>query len=599
MKPVIRTSAALLLLACVFSCSPDPKKQAEAFLNDYNSTYQKLYYDMQKAQWTANIDISSKHDSLSESAEKVYSKFIGSKDVIEKTRKFLAEKDLLEPVQVMELNKIIIAAAHRPATIPEVTDKLITATTKNTSILYGFNYALPDKTGPKKVTTNDIDNILVDSKNLNERLVAWEASKEVGKELKGGLADLESLRNQVAREMGYSSFFDLEVSDYGMSTKEMMDLMDQFAREVRPLYSELYTYARYTLAKRYNQPVPDLLPAHWLPNRWGQNWPGIVQAVDLDGLFKGKTKEWIVHTSEQFYISMGFAPLNQNFWDKSDLYPVEPGSNRKKNNHASAWHMNLADDYRSLMSVIPNDDWFQVAHHELGHIFYFITYSNPEVPYVLRDGANRSYHEGMGDLIAMASSQRPYLEQLGLLSKDAKIDQTQWLLNDALSNSSIVFIPFAAGTMTHFEHDLYEDNLPEDQFNSRWWEYVKKYQGIAPPSPRGSEYCDPATKTHIIDDPAQYYDYALSCVLKFQLHDYIAKHILHQDPRNCNYYGNKEVGDFLKSIMRPGASKDWRTVLREKTGEDLSARAMLDYYQPLMEYLKAQNKGRKATLPEL
>ena len=249
--------------------------------------------------------------------------------------------------------------------------------------------------------------------------------------------------------------------------------------------------------------------------------------------------------------------------------------------------------------VRPNDDWFQVAHHELGHIFYFITYSNPEVPYVLRDGANRSYHEGMGDLIAMASSQRPYLEQLGLLSKDVKIDQTQWLLNDALSNSSIVFIPFAAGTMTHFEHDLYEDNLPADQFNSRWWEYVKKYQGIVSPSPRGSEYCDPATKTHIIDDPAQYYDYALSCVLKFQLHDYIAKHILHQDPRNCNYYGNKEVGDFLKSIMRPGASKDWRTVLREKTGEDLSARAMLDYYQPLMEYLKAQNKGRKATLPEL
>jgi len=51
--------------------------------------------------------------------------------------------------------------------------------------------------------------------------------------------------------------------------------------------------------------------------------------------------------------------------------------------------------------------------------------------------------------------------------------------------------------------------------------------------------------------------------------------------------------------MRPGATKNWRTVLKEKTGEDLSARAMLEYYQPLVEYLKAVNAGRKVTLPGL
>jgi peptidyl-dipeptidase A len=199
----------------------------------------------------------------------------------------------------------------------------------------------------------------------------------------------------------------------------------------------------------------------------------------------------------------------------------------------------------------------------------------------------------------LASSQRAYLEGMGLLSPETKIDEVQWMLNDALSSSSVVFIPFAAGTMTHFEHDLYELNLPRDEFNKRWWEYVEKYQGIVPPAPRGEEYCDASTKTHINDDPGQYYDYALSCVLKFQLHDHIAKRILKQDPRNCNYYGNKEVGDFLRGIMRPGASRDWRQVLKEKTGDDLSARAMLDYYAPLMEYLKVQNKGRMSSLSAL
>ena len=46
--------------------------------------------------------------------------------------------------------------------------------------------------------------------------------------------------------------------------------------------------------------------------------------------------------------------------------------------------------------------------------------------------------------------------------------------------------------------------------------------------------------------------------------------------------------------MRPGSSRDWRMVLKEKTSEDLSARAMVTYFQPLMAYLQQQNKGRKS-----
>ena len=41
--------------------------------------------------------------------------------------------------------------------------------------------------------------------------------------------------------------------------------------------------------------------------------------------------------------------------------------------------------------------------------------------------------------------------------------------------------------------------------------------------------------------------------------------------------------------MRVGATRDWRELLREKTGEDLSPRAMVEYFQPLMDYLKKVN----------
>jgi peptidyl-dipeptidase A len=171
------------------------------------------------------------------------------------------------------------------------------------------------------------------------------------------------------------------------------------------------------------------------------------------------------------------------------------------------------------------------------------------------------------------------------------------LLKDALNY--VVFIPFSAGVMSEFEHDLYTNNLPKNQYNQRWWELCEKYQGMVPPSPRGEAHCDAASKTHINDDAAQYYDYALSYVILFQLHDHIATKILHQDVHATNYYASKAVGDFLRDIMRPGASRDWREVLREKTGEDLSARAMLKYFEPLMAYLQEANKGRKHTLGEI
>ena len=88
-------------------------------------------------------------------------------------------------------------------------------------------------------------------------------------------------------------------------------------------------------------------------------------------------------------------------------------------------------------------------------------------------------------------------------------------------------------------------------------------------------------------------------MLLFQLHNHIAKNILNQDPHATNYFGSKEVGSFLWSILEKGASGDWRELLREKTGSDLSANAMLEYFQPLMAWLQEQNTGRVHTLEDI
>src|SRR6266576_3230109 len=43
----------------------------------------------------------------------------------------------------------------------------------------------------------------------------------------------------------------------------------------------------------------------------------------------------------------------------------------------------------------------------------------------------------------------------------------------------------------------------------------------------------------------------------------------------------------------PAMTEDWRKVLKEATCEDITTRAMMDYFTPLMSWLEEQNKRRQ------
>ncbi|MCB9596836.1 MAG: M2 family metallopeptidase [Sandaracinaceae bacterium] len=598
---------ALLLSSCGSSGAPPaehatertPQEEADLLLAFYDPILLALSTEASRAAWVASTDVSEEHTGARTGADTAFSAFAGNAEIIERARALLEHEAELDDITARQIHHMLELAAGAPMTNPELARARVAAESAQSARLDGYQFCLAREAGEctQPVTTNDIDRVLVESRDLDERLNAWRASKDVGPTLRDGLVELRGLRNGVAQEMGYQDFFQFQVSNYGMSTEEMMELLDRLVVETRPLFSQLHCWARYELAQRYGvTDVPRLIPAHWIGNRWGQSWPGLVDGVDMDSMMTGREPEWLVQQAERFYQSMGFTALPESFYENSDLYPVPEGQTRRKNAHASAWHIDLREDVRSLMSVESTWDWFTTTHHELGHIYYYISYSNPDVPPLLREGANRSYHEGMGDLIALAASQPPYLREIGLLSDEQDIDEVRWLLDSALTGP-ITFMPFAAGTMSHFERDLYAGELPADELNQRWWEIVGRYQGIAPPEDRPSNGCDACTKTHINDDPAQYYDYALANVLVYQLHDHICRNLLHQDPHACNYYNRPEVGEFLRTIMTPGATRDWRQVLRENTGRDLTAEPMLEYYAPLMTYLQQQNQGRDCSWP--
>lgn len=603
----MKYSLVLLLfsMVCLQSCQHNNSskntvsKEAQKFIDHYTEEYMHLYMNSMQAQWMLSVDIKQRdriHMSDANKFDKAMAIFTGSEENIENARKYLNQKNKITDIQRKQLEKILYLAANNSHVVANLVSQRIKIENEQTHKLQGYQYFLDGR----KVSNNDLEDILKNETNLNIRLTAWEASKQVGPILKGGLVTLCHLRNNIVRSLGYHDFFTYQVSSYDMKTNEMMYIMKGIMKDLYPLYRELHTWMRYELAKKYGvRTVPDYLPAHWLPDRWGQDWSSVIRLKGMndDGFFQDKAPDWIIKSAENLYVSLGYPKLPETFWKSSSLYFHSSNSVAEKNIHPSAWHINLDQDVRSLMRVKSNAKSFRTAHHELGHVYYYLAYSNKDVPPLLRAGANRAYHEAIGTMMGLAAMQKPYLTGRGLIGTSVTIDSTQALLKEALS--SVVFIYFSAGTMTQFEKSMYMDNLSPDQYNWKWWELAKKYQGIVPPSKRGEEFCDAATKTHVHNDSAQYYDYALAYVLLYQLHNYIAKNILHQDPHATDYFGQKRIGDFMMQIMRPGATKDWRQVLKISTGEEFSATAMKEYFEPLKRWLQIQNKGRKYTLPKI
>lgn len=96
-----------------------------------------------------------------------------------------------------------------------------------------------------------------------------------------------------------------------------------------------------------------------------------------------------------------------------------------------------------------------------------------------------------------------------------------------------------------------------------------------------------------------YVNYFISHVLEFQLHKSVCKvagQLENGAPlHKCDIDGSREVGNLLAAGMSAGASRHWSETLKVMTGDSvLKSDAMLEYFAPLMAYLKKVNEEWKA-----
>jgi peptidyl-dipeptidase A len=436
-----------------------------------------------------------------------------------------------------------------------------------------------------------------DPQKLKEVWVGWHA---VGAPMRKRYARFVDLSNQGARDLGFKDTGVLWRAGYDMPPDQFSAKLDQLWEQVRPLYLSLYTFVRARLSQKYGPQVvpPDgPIPAHLLGNPWAQEWGNIFPILglpensggyDLTKLLQAKNLDAIgmVKYGENFYKSLGFAPLPQTFWARS-LF-VKP-ADRDVVCHASAWDIDNKGDVRIKMCIQIRDVDFVTIHHELGHNFYQRAYKDQ--PFMFQNGANDGFHEAIGDTIALAITPE-YLKQIGLLDQipPAEAD-IPILLQRALNK--VAFLPFGL-LIDKWRWQVFSGEITPEQYNKAWWDLRLKYQGVVPPVGRSERDFDPGAKYHVAGN-VPYMRYFLADIYEFQFYRALCREAGFKGPLNrCTFFGSKAAGERFNKMLEMGQSRPWPEAMEVATGErDADASAILEYFAPLKAWLDEQNKGLK------
>jgi len=510
------------------------------------------------AYWNATASGKKEDYDASATAELALKKIYSNREEFAYVKKIRAAGTVKDPIHRRELEQLYLGFLGN-----QFDEKLMEKIVQMSTDIEGrFNTYRSDVDG-KKLTDNDVEDVLKKSTSSEERRKVWEASKGIGAAVSKDLIALVKLRNEAARQLGYDNYYVLSLALGEQDEAELFRLLDDMADRTEAPFREVKADLDAALAKRYAIRVDELRPWHY-EDRFFQESPS-VGSVDLDPFYKGKDP---VELAAQFYDSIGL-PAREVI-GRSDLYGREG-----KYQHAYCTDIDKEGDVRVMESAKDDAYWMDTVLHELGHAVYSLGHDrNQQLPYLLRDAAHTLTTEGFAELTGRLAENPYWMKRFGAID-DAKLAELEPKLRRKTRMGALVFARWCQ-VMAHFEQGLYRD--PDQDLNALWWKNVSKYQMLV--APEGRNAPDWASKIHLVSSPVYYHNYLLGELYAAQLHARICKtYFPGKDPYTVAYSDNKEVGRYLnEKVFSPGAMWKWDRFTVESTGEPLSAKAFADAY---------------------
>jgi len=586
-KIIASITLAILLTACSQEASQEPAAEAaptetaEEFVARANAELNELGREIGATNWVRATYITQDTAILASAASEKYSAWHGK--MVEQALQYEGQE--LDPSTRRALND----AAKRK--------ELAEIRTDMTGQYGAGKYCRADNdcmSGP------ELEQAMRDARDYDELLEYWTGWREVAVPMREQYARFVELANEGANELGYSDLGEMWKSNYDMSPAEFEAESAKLWEQVKPLYDELHCHVRAKLGEAYGEdkvPQDGPIPAHLLGNMWAQQWSSLYDMlepypgagdIDVDTTLKTKnfSPQEMTRSAESFYVSLGMPRLPDTFWERSQFTKPQ---DREVVCHASAWGLDGGNDLRIKMCINQTYDDLRVIYHELGHNYYQGAYKDQ--PPLFQAGAHGGFHEAIGDTVTLSMTPG-YLAEVGLV-KSAEDDERA-IINRQMQMAldKIAFLPFGK-LVDEWRWGVYSGAITPENYNQAWWDMRQKYQGIVPAVERTEAQFDPGSKYHV---PANvsYTRYFLAHVLMFQFQRTLCEIAGYEgDLHACSVYGSTEAGEKFYAMMEAGASQPWQDTLEVMTGtREMDATAIIDYFAPLMGYLKEQNAER-------
>lgn len=409
----------------------------------------------------------------------------------------------------------------------------------------------------KKLTNNDIKDLLKKEKNSETRKKIWEASKQIGKEAASKVRELVRKRNVAAQTLGFKNHFEMSLDLQELDSQWLFETFAYLKKATQKTFEKKIGGLHQKLADYY-QTVPEKIRSWHYDDTFAQQAPAQV-TVDLDPFV---AEADILEICRDFY--QGLDLDISDVLERSDLY-----EKKGKSQHAFCLRVDRAQDVRVLANIRPNAYWLSVMLHELGHAAYS-KFIDTALPYFLRDEVHIFATEAIAMLMERVMHYPNWLHTiLNVPGEDlAKLEEG---LADSLILDKLIVVRWVM-LVTHFERGLYEN--PDQDLNGLWWRLVKEFQLIE--KPQGRDYPDWAAKIHIASHPVYYQNYLLGELMAAQIAETLEKEALHKPLWESSFYNVPAVGRLLKEKMfRFGTQWPWTKLVPYVTGQELSAKSFV------------------------
>jgi len=602
MKKLAGFFAGALLMAAISACSQQaadevavtaPAETAEAFVARASAELKDISREASAASWVRATYITEDTAIIAASASEKYAKWHG--DMVQQALAYDDQELAPATRRAIDLLKL---GTSLPTPNDAVKRKELAQIATDLSGMYGAGkYCRNDG---DCLSGSELEVLMQSSKDYDALEEYWSGWRTIAPPMREKYQRYVELANEGAGELGYGDLGEMWRAGFDMSPAEFQDEAARLWEQVKPLYEELHCAVRAKLGEHYGEdkvPEDGPIPAHLLGNMWAQEWGFIYDIMepypgesdlDVDTTLRNQdySPQEMVRSAENFYVSLGMDRLPDTFWTRSQFTKPQ---DREVVCHASAWGLDGGNDLRIKMCINQTYEDLRVIYHELGHNYYQGAYKDQ--PPLFQGSAHSGFHEAIGDTVTLSMTP-DYLKEVGLVGSAKISDKAIINRQMRMALDKIAFLPFGK-LIDEWRWGVFSGDIKPEDYNKAWWDLRLKYQGLAPPNERSEADFDPGSKFHI---PANvsYTRYFLARILQFQFQRSLCETAGHEgDLASCSIYGSKEAGKKFFDMMASGQSEPWQDALEKLTGtREMDATAIIDYFAPLMTYLKEQNAER-------